>query len=68
MSGGIVVGDRVVVAGGDVADVTMIGVEGASVLRACVVGDMVVEDKVCLVNMIVGGVGLAGLVLRDPAC
>ena len=46
----------------------MVGVEGATVLRACVVGDMVVEDKVCWVKMILGGAGLAGMVLREPVC
>jgi carbonic anhydrase/acetyltransferase-like protein (isoleucine patch superfamily) len=68
VSGDIVVGDRVVRAGGEIADVAMVGVEGATVLRACVVGDMVVEDKVCWVKMILGGAGLAGLVLREPVC
>ena len=41
----------------------MVGVEGASVLRACVVGYMVVEDNVCLVKMIVREAGLAGFML-----
>ena len=44
------------------------GVEGASVFKACVVGDMVAEDNKCLVKMIVGGAGLAGLVLSEPTC
>ena len=68
MSRVIVVEDRDVGAGGEVAGVAMVGVERARALRACVVGDTIVEDKVCLVKMTVGGAGLAGLVLREPSC
>ena len=68
MSGVIVVEDIDDGAGGEVAGVAMVGVEGACALRACVVGDKVVEDKICLVKMTVGGAGLAGLVLREPSC
>ena len=68
MVGVIVVGDRVVGACGEVAGVAVVGVEGASVLGACVVGDKVVGDKFSLKKMFVEGAGLAGLVVREPAC
>ena len=47
MVGVIVVGDKVVGAGGEVACVVAVGVHGASVLGADVVGDVFVGAKVC---------------------
>ena len=43
-------------------------VERTNVLGACVVGDIVVRDKVCLEKKVVELAGLAGLVLRELAC
>ena len=43
----IVVSDRVVGAGGEVAGVEAVGTHGASVLGAGVVGDVLVRARVC---------------------